>query len=294
MPQLRASDRVAVVAPSGPFPREDLARGVQWWSERLTVTDLASPLERHGFLAAEDTSRVEAFCAALEDPTARALLCARGGYGATRLLERAADRMLAALARDAKPLVGYSDITALHALWARAGVRSVHGPMVASTGRGNAFSAALWRVLQGESPDAWEGLEPLRSGRASGPAVGGNLTVLTALLSTPWMPALDGCVLFLEDVTEKPYRVDRMLTTLRMAGVFARVSAVVLGEFVQCEPGVDGVTVGAVLRERVGDLGIPVVSGAPFGHGDNTAPFVLGARVDVHADEGRVVFCEGL
>lgn len=291
---LTPTDRLAVVAPSGPFAREDLARGIAWWRERFDVLDLTPKAPPAGYLSAPDAERSNALLAAVRDPSVHAILCARGGYGASRILCRDGDALLAAVRAHPKPLVGYSDITALHAVWAHAGVRSVHGTMVAATGRGNPYSPHLADVLQGATPEAFTGLQPLRPGRANGDAAGGNLAVLCALLGTAYFPPVEGRVLFLEDVTERPYRVDRMLTSLKLAGVFSRVSAVILGDFVQCDPGPDGVTIDAVLREVFEDVRVPVVCGAPFGHGDRTAPWVYGAPVSLDADEGRVTFLEGL
>ena len=166
--------------------------------------------------------------------------------------------------------------------------------MVVATGQGNPYSGQLADLLRGEAMPAFDGLTTVAPGRHEGIATGGNLAVLCALLGTPFFPDTDGRVLFLEDVTERTYRIDRMLTSLRLAGVFDRVGAVVFGDFDQCDAGPDGVTVERLLKETFGDRRLPVLTGAPFGHGPRTAPFVLGGRVRVDADAGRVEFLEGL
>lgn len=280
-PPLRPGDVIRVVAPSSPFPREALLQGLAWLAMRYTLRVETSLFERDGFLAGPDAVRGAALASALRDPTARAVLCARGGYGATRLLP---DLPWHELTRAPKWIVGFSDVTALHGAAAHAGVRSVHAPNVTGLGRSGTSAAdrlALLRALEGGELPAWEGLDVLVRGEARGPLVGGNLAVLTALVGTPFLHVPRGAVLALEDVTERPYRIDRMLTTLRLAGVLERVAAVVCGEFTSCEPGPDGVTVDEVLARNLSPLGVPVVCGAPFGHGATNRAFVHGATARV-------------
>jgi muramoyltetrapeptide carboxypeptidase len=131
-------------------------------------------------------------------------------------------------------------------------------------------------------PVVWTGLEVIRAGRAEGPIVGGNLALVEAMAAAGrWAPPA-GCILALEDVTERPYRLDRMLTSLRLGGHLSRVAGIVLGDFARCDPGPDGVTAAEVLAERTRMLGVPVVAAAPFGHGTKNDAFVLGAvaRID--------------
>lgn len=297
MRALARGDRVAVVSCSGPFEREAFDRGVAWCRERVHLNDDPRWYGREGYLAGRDEQRAAALIEALEDPDVRAVIAARGGYGAMRVLERVGSRALAALARDPKPVVGFSDVTALHAAWAKAGVRSLHASMVGAYGRGEGSPEAVWGALSGALAEPWEGLRVMHRGavaKVEARALGGNLALVTALAASPWRFDLAGAALFLEDITEKPFRVDRMLTTLRLAGALRDVAAVVIGDFTQCDPGPDGVTVESVLRERFGDLGVPVLIGAPFGHGAVNRPWVCGARVRVDAGDGRVEFLEGL
>src|SRR5690606_28050535 len=146
--------------------------------------------------------------------------------------------------------------------------------------------------VEGAPPEAIEGLRPLVGGVAEGPLLGGNLAVLAALGGTPHAPPIDGAILFLEDVGEAPYRVDRMLTTLREAGWLARVAGVVLGSFTACTPRDDGVTVDEVLAERLSDLCVPVVAGLEAGHRRNNLELPLGASVRIDASAGALVFLE--
>ncbi len=290
-----SSLRVAVVAPCSPFPRDDFDRGVAWLRARAEVRDDARWYGRRAFLSGDDASRLAMLLEALRDPEVRCVWAARGGYGAMRLLELAGQNLVEALAAAPKPIVGFSDVTTLHALWARAGVRSVHGAMVAALGRGDPHADETWAVVNGEVPSVWSGLETLHGGReVEGLALGGNLALLASLAGTPWQIDLRGAVLFLEDTGEAPYRVDRMLTTLRASGALRGVGAVVLGDFVNCGEGLDGVTVRDVCVERLGDLGAPVLWGAPFGHGARNRPWVSGARVVVSPSRGVVRHVESV
>jgi muramoyltetrapeptide carboxypeptidase len=199
------------------------------------------------------------------------------------------------LATRPKWLVGFSDVTALHAVaWSR-GVASVHGPNV--TGLGGAapvsdragWLAALERPAESR---CWEGLRVVHGGRGEGVIVGGNLAILHAMAAAGRLAFPDGAVIAIEDVTEAPYRVDRMLTSLRLGGHLARASAIVCGGFDRCPPGPDGRTVDDVLHERTSGLGIPVLVGASFGHGTRNDAFVLGRRVVVEgrSKSGCVIF----
>src|SRR5207245_3082332 len=177
----------------------------------------------------------------IEGPRVRATFCARGGYGSQRLLPRLD---LARLARQPKPIIGYSDATALLGAAVEAGVLAVHGPMVADDmARGlSERSATHLRTLLTDPAWRWEAEAPitLRPGKATGRLVGGCLAVLAAALGTPWAPDTDGAVLFLEDVAERPYRLDRLLTQLRQAGKLEPAAGVVFGTMAACPP-VDGV-----------------------------------------------------
>lgn len=211
------------------------------------------------------------------DPDVAAIVFARGGYGAMRI---AFELPWDAFAARPKWLVGFSDITALHLLANGRGVASIHGPNVTGLGR-TITPAERWSFLQSlEAPGracGWDGLTVVHAGRATrGPVIGGNLALFEAMLGTPGVRIPEGAIVVLEDVTERPYRVDRMLTSLVLRGAFAPASALVFGGFHQCEPGPDGVTVERVIAETTASLGIPVVSGAPFGHGAPNHAFVTG------------------
>lgn len=292
-----AGARIAVIAPAGPFDVAAFEAGVALLRTRYEVTFRDDLLARKGYFAGDDARRLAELEGALADPAVRAIVAARGGYGSARLL----GSLATARVREArKLLVGFSDVTALHALWARAGVRSLHASMVCGLGASTANDDALarWvRAVEGAPPAAMHGLRTLstsRSTTAAGPLAGGNLAVVASLLGTPYMPPLDGAVLFLEDIGERPYRVDRMLTQLRHAGVFARISGLVLGAFTEGTPGKDGTTVDEAIASCVADLEIPVLGSLPAGHIDDNHELPLGARVSIDATAGTLTFDEGL
>jgi muramoyltetrapeptide carboxypeptidase len=287
-PPLREGSLVRIVAASSPFDRARFDAGLALIETRYRTRLAPALFAREGFLAGNDEARLAALRDALADHEAGAIVPARGGYGATRLLPSLA---VEEIRRANKWLVGFSDVTALHARWARAGLCSIHGPMVASLSDApEAVRDAWFALLEGAPTPTLRGLERVRAGRARGRLLGGNLTVLAALVGTPYMPDLRGAVLMLEDISERPYRLDRTLTTLLQAGALNGAAGALLGQFAQCEPGPDGVTALAVLSERLGTLGIPILANAPFGHVPGNVPMLLGAEVELDAIAGTVHF----
>lgn len=287
---LRRDARVAIVAPSSPFDVARFERGRALLELHYRPTLATALFASHGYLAGDDAARLADFSAALAADDVRAIVPARGGYGATRLLP---ELDVASVRDAAKWLVGMSDITALHALWARAGLCSIHGPMVCSLPDASPQLQRAWfSLLEGGAPTPLDNLTCLHAGQAEGRLIGGNLTVLCALVGTPYLPPLDDVVLVLEDIAERPYRLDRMLTTMLHAGVLSGVRAVVLGQFTDCTAGPDGVSALDVLRERLGKLDIPVVGNAPVGHVPENWPLLFGATATVDAGAGRVDFRE--
>jgi muramoyltetrapeptide carboxypeptidase len=285
---VRPGDRIALVAPASAFAREEFERGVAElrrlgydpvWDESVFARD-------GGYLAGATETRAAAFLRAWDDPGVSALIAVRGGYGSVHLLPHLDP---AHLRRRPKLLVGYSDITSILSwLTCRCGIPALHGPMVEGRlahGSAGYDERSFVALLQGgEGLDlAPDGVETLRAGEAAGVLAGGTMAQLTASLGTPY--AFDpppGCVLWLEDVGERPYRLDRMLTQLSLAGILGRAAAVVFGEMPGCdEPGglptARGV-VEALTREVAG----PVLYGFPSGHTTGlcwTLP--LGVRVRV-------------
>lgn len=293
-PPLRPGDRIAVVAPSSGFDVPRFEAGLAFLRGRYEVLVRDDVLARAGFLAGDDARRSAELSAALTGPDVRAVVAARGGYGATRIVHHLD---FEALTRAPRWIVGFSDVTALHVEATRVGVQSLHAPMVCSLGDGDPAVRDAWvAALEGRPRPAWTGLSvlPTRATglRAEGPAFGGNLALLEACAAAGRLQPPPSAVWFVEDCTERPYRVDRMLTALLVGGHLAQAAAVVVGGFTDCNPGADGVTVEQVVAERLATLGVPVVTGAPFGHGADNRPWIVGApcRVEATGDGARVLF----
>lgn len=290
--KIRAGERVSVAAPSSPLVNTKVFKaGVEILSARYKVTVPKAVYARKGFLAGTDSTRLRILAQALRDDRTRALFTARGGHGATRLLSSVDWEDWK---RDRIPLVGFSDITALElAALALAGVATVHGPSIASLSRQpRSYLEHLWRLLEDPGYDFGSPPRRLRSlgqGRVVGNLVGGNLTMIEQLVGTPFLPGLAGCILFIEDVKEAPYRIDRMITHLRNAGVLDRIEGIVVGDFAGCRPRADGVRVEDIVLDHVRRLRVPAAMGMPSGHGKRNWAFVQGARVELrcgHRGEG--------
>jgi muramoyltetrapeptide carboxypeptidase len=272
---------LAVVAPASPFDRDELFRGLAWLHTRYRLRLSSSILTRSGYTAGDVARRSAELSRAMLDPEVDAIICARGGYGAMHLIDALP---WPAFAKKPKWLIGFSDVTSLHVVCTAQGVCSLHAPNV--TGLGRSITPLerldLINALEALPRRAWTGLEVVHPGpngpTAQGPLVGGNLALVAAMAAANRLVIPDGAILALEDVTERPYRLDRMLTSLILGGHLAKLSALVLGGFTQCDPGPDGVTAAAALKVLTASLPSPVVAGAPFGHGAPNRSFVLGAR----------------
>lgn len=285
--RLHAGDRIALVAPASAFPREEIDAGVAEL-RRLGFDAVFddSVYEKDTFTAGSAETRARAIHAAWADPGIAALMAVRGGYGSAQLLPLL-DAELMRAAR--KPLIGYSDITALLNLQLRAGLTSIHGPMIdRRIARGaDGYDVDSFLRVVGSSAPAGElrppQLESFSSGEAEGLLVGGTMTQLLALMGTPW--AFDppqNCILFLEDIGERPYRVHRMLTQLTQSGILARARAMVFGEFPGCDEPGGGPLVRDVLRDFTRDFPGPVLFNFPSGHTRGptwTLPFGVRAHV---------------
>ena len=277
-PPLAPGDAVAVVAPSSPFPRDELWRGLAWLRSRYRIVASRPGAARAGRVSrrAATSGARRSSSAPLADPEAKAIVAARGGYGAMRIARRAA----VGRARAAGPSgsSGFSDVTALHAMAWRAGVASVHGPNVTGLGRDGlaaAFAPPGSRRSSGRPrPRVWRGLRVLRAGERGDRIVGGNLALVHAMAAAGRLVVPEGAVLALEDVTEAPYRVDRMLTSLRARRPpRARCRRSSSAASSAAPAGADGRTIDEVLEERTPIAGHPRASrGAPFGHGRATRP----------------------
>ncbi len=266
----------------------------------------AHVLARHGYLAGTDAQRAADVNAMFADKTVRAILCVRGGWGCARILPLLDYAMIA---KNPKPLIGYSDITALHmALQAKTGMVSFHGPNGLSVWGKQSFECFKPILFEGAKysyrnpmptedrlvQKKWR-TQIIRGGTARGKLIGGNLTVLSALVGTPYLPDFDGAILFLEDVAEAEYRIDRMLTQLALAGILKKLRGVIFGTCTDCKDGdrnIGGFTLTEIFQHHFGSLGVPAFQGAFVGHISDQFTFPIGVQVEMNADLGTLQMLE--
>ena len=291
-PKLVPGDLVYAIAPSGALKDKDaLEAGLAIWRSRSYNVQLGQNFHQAcGYLAGEDATRREDLKTAWQDPECKAILCIRGGYGGARLLEDWQWNL--PLHQDPKWVIGFSDATSL--LWSLAAnnIAGLHAPVLTTLAQEPKSSISRMfdyletgklEELRGKS---WQG------GVVSGKLLPANLTVATHLLKTPSQPSFDQVILALEDVTEYPYRIDRMLTQWRSLNIFSGVKGIALGRFSRCEPypGSSSWTVEEVLRDRLLDLKIPIVADLPFGHDGKNVALPVGQNVTLDGDQGKIIF----
>ncbi len=277
--------RVALVSPSGPLRdvselvRAEANAHLFGWETVVGPHAMA----REGYFAGTDAQRLADLCAAIADPTIDGIWCLRGGYGAARLLPGLETHTVAA---HPKALIGYSDITALHALWRRAGVASFHGP----TARGvfTPFTLDSFRkALVQRTNSAGHGADAVvvRDGIATGQLAGGNLALLASLCGTPWACDFTGAIVVLEDINEATYRVDRMLTQLHQSGALAGCAGIVFGHCTNCDEQSDDGSRALVdvLKDFADALEVPTLLGVPVGHIDDQWTLEFGANATLDA-----------
>jgi muramoyltetrapeptide carboxypeptidase len=289
--RLDAGATIGIVAPAGPFDRELFAEGIGIIQSMgfETKTD-ARIFSRRGYLAGTDSERADQFNAMVADHQVQAVMSARGGYGAMRILEALDYHNIGTAA---KAFIGFSDITALHrAIFLRTGLVTFHGPMVTTLARSDEETRLSFRRALTEPVAPAIDLSRariLKSGVAQGVLTGGNLATLCHLTGTFIGAGFQGHILLLEDIGEAIYRIDRMLTQMKMAGLFDGVAGVVLGSFEDCGSNDE---IDALVLEKFKDWPIPIVSGAPIGHGrsNRTVPLGIAARLDTV--EAELLFIE--
>ncbi len=304
--RLRTGMRIAVVAPASPLSDEKFVKAMtNLTGLNLNLRPAAHLRSKTGYLAGSDEQRLEDLHRAFADPEIDAIWCARGGYGCSRLLENVDFKLIK---RNPKPLIGFSDITALHcAISKKTGLVTFHGPVGASDFT-EFTTDSLRRVLFEITPRFEVGLpdasmpvpdgvfqpEVLRKGVARGPLLGGNLSLLAALAGTEWAPDFTGKIAFIEEVEEEPYRCDRMITQCLSALNLGRAAGIALGVFKGCEKkeGSDSFSLREMLRDRLSGLGIPAVYGLPFGHVSDQCTLPVGITAELDADRGVLIILQ--
>ena len=293
VPALRAEGIIGLIAPAGPAAL-DVEKAGQWTRARgHELRIFPGVYERGGYLAGSDDVRLRDLHAAFADPEIDAIFCLRGGYGTPRLLDRLDYDLLRA---NPKPFVGYSDITALHLAISRyAGFVTFHGPMLNADLLGDKqqpTESSLFSMLRGQlgagsvvaHPVAYA-LTTLESGIACGRLLGGNLSMIAAVMGTAYEIDAEGIILLIEDVNEPIYRIDRLLTHLRLAGKLEQIAGVLVGDVA----GADKAALERLLKQTFAPLCIPVLSGWRSGHCDPNLTLPMGALVRLDAGEQRLV-----
>lgn len=316
-PVLSPGSTIGIVAPAGPIPPEALASGLERihsWGYRTVVG--RHVLDRRGYLAGADIDRAADFNDVWSNPRVDGVLCARGGYGVMRMLPLVDWAMIR---QNPKFFCGFSDITALHvALERETGLVTFHGPMAAAHGAALLYNeAGLRRALDSRSPLGlipWpipEGMDPTPAdplagepfprplticpGVAEGRLIGGNLTLLTALMGTPWEPDFTGRVVLIEEIDEAPYRVDRMLMQLLLGRKLQGAAGIVFGDSPSClfaPEGRPSLSLPEVLEDLLSPLSIPVLYGFPCGHTAYRATIPLGVPARLDAGRGTLTILE--
>jgi len=313
---LQRGDTLGLVAPAGVVDRELAERAIGRLEEAGFAIRVYGDLFRaRGYLAGDDATRATEINAAFADPEVAAVIPVRGGYGITRIVDQLD---FEALGRHPKIVTGFSDITALHlAIWRTTGLVTFHTPNLIDglgtpEGLSDLSARTFWRAVLAEqyqgssSSNVGPGYElPLTEaerqkvsclvpGTARGPIVGGNLSLVCALLGSPYEIDPAGCLLLLEDVDEQPYHIDRFFSELRLAGKFDRLAGVILGQFTDClpSPGKASLTMDEVLSDYFAELGVPVLKNYPIGHAADNATVPLGVEAEMDTEAGRITLLE--
>jgi muramoyltetrapeptide carboxypeptidase len=300
-PRLKAGDTVGLIEPASatwePF-------AIQLIEEALSKLGLKSKrahniLDRDGYFAGDDKARADGVNQMFADPDVNAIMSVRGGWGTARILPYLDFDLIG---QNPKALIGYSDITALHlAIHAKTGMLTFHGPVGISAWGKQSLETFKPLLFDAATPDyanpvatedrlvqrKWR-TQTITPGKARGRLLGGNLTVMTALVGTPYLPSFDGAILFFEDIDEAVYRVDRMLTQLGQADILGRVAGVIVGNCTDCSQGssIGGFTLTEVLDHHLKPLGVPAFTGAFIGHLTDQFTVPEGGLVELDADTG--------
>lgn len=283
---LETGQQIGIIAPAGPVDPEKLRPGLEILSN-LGFKPVLGPhlFKKTGYLAGDDSSRLKDFHEMIKNENIKAVFCARGGYGSSRLLNRIDYDLIG---RHPKIILGFSDITALLlSIWGKTGLITFHGPLATGLDKGLGNNITALMNLIGGRNDISIDLKPAGvycSGQTEGFLIGGNLSLMVHLIGTPYLPSLDGGILFLEDKGEAPYRLDRMLTHLGLSGRIKNIKGLMLGNFLDCGTGEE---LRQVMDNCLSSMDIPIVHGCPFGHGDKNVTLPLGARVKL--DTGKMI-----
>lgn len=308
-PRLRQGDTVGLIEPAG---FSDGPSQIEFVKSTIAAMGLVPKVGRHvgsryGYLAGTDQQRAADVNAMFGDPEVRGVFAVRGGWGSARILPLLDWDVIRA---NPKLLIGFSDITALHLAFAEhAGFPTIHGPNAANSWGETSWNS-LWNLaFAGGTPtfrnpevttpdplgqERWR-ITTIRPGTARGRLLGGNLSVLSALVGTPWLPDFDGAILFLEDRGEAEYRIDRMMSQLALSGILSKLAGVVFGQCTRCTTGIadySGFTISQVLHNYLAPLGVPAFHGANIGHIANQLSLPVNVQAEIDATAGSIRILE--
>lgn len=283
-PRLEKGHGIGIIAPAGPLNQSELQPSIDLLISLGYGIILAPHLyHRQGYLAGSDDSRLEDLHSMFHNEDVKAIFCARGGYGTLRLLDRINYNLIE---RNPKVILGYSDITALLlAIYKKTGLVTFHGPVVNELHKNeNQNLSLLLELFSTQDSFRWDLTKgkALMPGKAKGILLGGNLSLISHLIGTPFMPTLGETILFIEERGESLYRIDRMLTHLRLSGLLNRIAGLIIGRFIDCG---DISDIHHLAMDMVSELNIPVVSGLPVGHGTQNVTLPLGLQATLDTEQ---------
>jgi muramoyltetrapeptide carboxypeptidase len=287
--RIKQGDTIGIVAPAGPFDQETFFRGVRIVEDMgFKISIPPEIFEKDRYLAGSDKHRVQYVNQFFADPSIDAIICARGGYGSMRILPRLD---FDTIKSNPKVFIGFSDITILlSVLFTRCNLVTFHGPVITSlVNASEETKSSLYRNVTSDSnlEIKLSGGRTVKSGAAVGVVCGGNLTMLCHLVGTPFAPDFENKILFLEDRAEAPYRIDRMLIHMKLAGCFKGILGIILGAFEECGPIEDVIKIFSDLFE---DFPIPILAGLDAGHGEHNLTIPLGIEVTLDADRHSLIY----
>lgn len=295
---LRPGDTIGIIAPAGPVQEPDTINPalsmLEDWGFRVRLE--SRTFDSFRYLAGHDAARAEELMSCFEDPSIHGIIALRGGFGCARLIPLLDEHRLR---HNCKLFMGFSDLTTLHMYFRRRfGWVTIHGPMATTMSPGGLSSEAarhllsLWTDPQYLPTLSFTQLESWVPGSVEGKLVGGCLSILAASLGTSYEFRCEGKILFLEERGEAPYRIDRMITQLKLAGKLDEVAGILIGRFLDCEPEEGNYSSSDVLRDLLEPIGVPVLANFPGGHGSENWALPLGVRVHLDADRKSIQFLE--
>lgn len=284
---LKPGDKIAIVSPAGIVNHDFVHAAMQVLSSEGWNPYISKhALGKHGSFSGSVIHRLEDISDAFLDPDTRAILCSRGGYGAIHLLE---DLSALPLEHDPKWLIGFSDISALHALMSSKGITSLHAPMAKHLAQENGtdfYSQQLFDILRGNRPKYnWDSHSLNKPGTASGQLIGGNLAVLQALINTPYNVFRKDIILFIEDIGEPIYKVQRMLYQLKLSGILPSLNGLIVGQFTNYQPDANFADMETMISALASPYDFPIAFSAPIGHTSNNIPLVIGSKITLSVAE---------